>query len=76
MHDSISIRRNGTTCIGARYLRTAQGGVYQSIFYQGRSRADLVAYPNFASDDPAMNAAARKLLTELVDEAIAVGHLN
>jgi hypothetical protein len=74
MHDSISIRRNGTTSVGARYLRTADGGVFQSIFYRGRCRADPVGYARFASDDPAMNAGAEKLLAELVDEAAALGH--
>jgi hypothetical protein len=76
MHDSISIRRNGTTCVGARYLRTADGGVSQSIFYRGRRRADPVGYARFASDDPAMSAVAERLLAELVDEAVAPGHLS
>ena len=75
MHDTISIRRNGAAHVGARYLRSEEGGVYQSIFYRGRCRADPAGYANFAADDPAMNMMAERLLTELVDEAVALGHL-
>jgi hypothetical protein len=73
MHDTISIWRGGTTCVGARYLRKADEGVYQSIFYHGRCRADPASYAGFAADDPAMNVAAQQMLGELIDEAVRSG---
>lgn len=76
MHDTITIWHNGGACVGARYLRSEDRGVYQSIFYRGRCRCDPTGYARFAADDPAMNVVAERLLAELADEAVTLSHLN
>lgn len=71
MHDKLFIWQDGAKYRGDRYLRTARYGVLQSVFYNNRYRSDPTAYARFATDDPAMNAAALHLLSELVNEAKA-----
>lgn len=76
MHDQLSIRRNGETYTGSRYLRREEAGVYQSIFYLGHCRSDTAVYSRFASDDECMSREAKRMLTEMVDEAAARGETD
>ena len=70
MYDKVFIWRNGVSCMGERYLRTEDTGVFQSVFYRGRCRCDSAAYAQFSASDPVMNLAAEDMLAELVDEAV------
>ena len=70
MHDHLSIVRNGQMHEARRFLREDDAGrVYQTIFYLDSARCDPAGYARFASDDPAMNAAADAVLAAMVDEA-------
>ena len=68
MHDKFSIRRDGQTYEARRYLREDGGRTYQTVFYLGLGRCDPAGYARFASDDPAMNAAAEEMLVMMIDE--------
>jgi hypothetical protein len=54
---------------GRRYLREDDGRTYQTVFYADMTRCDPAGYGQFASDDPAMNAAAKEMLASMVNEA-------
>jgi hypothetical protein len=70
MHDTFTITRDGKIHEARRFLREDDAGrVYQTIFYLDTARCDPAGYARFASDDPAMNAAANAMLTAMVDEA-------
>ena len=70
MFDRVFVERSGRRFAASRFLRTdGQGMVFQTVFYLGRNRSDPVGYARFAADDDAMNAAAGRLLTELIDQA-------
>ena len=77
MFDRVFMERHGRRFAASRFLRMDERGmVFQTVFYLGRSRSDPVGYARFAADDDAMNAAAGRLLTELVDQAqTAARHL-
>ena len=72
MHDRLFILRNGQVHEGRRYLRKAGGRTYQTVFYLRLTRCDPAGYARFATDDPAMNAAAEAMLAAMVDEAVRV----
>jgi hypothetical protein len=72
MHDRLYILRNGQVHEGRRYLRKAGGRTYQTVFYLRQTRCDPAGYARFATDDPAMNAAAEGMLAAMVDEAVRV----
>lgn len=69
MHDRFFILRDGQIHEARRYLREDGGRTYQTVFYLQSSRCDPAGYAQFASDDPAMNAAAEDMLAAMVDEA-------
>jgi hypothetical protein len=70
MHDTFTIIRNGKSHEARRFLREdAAGRVYQTVFFLDTARCDPAVYARFASDDPAMNAAADAMLIEMMDEA-------
>jgi len=72
MYDTISILRNGERHEARRFLRQDNSGrTFQTVFYDGSSRCDLVPYAQFASDDPAMNFAADRMLAAMVDATAA-----
>jgi hypothetical protein len=72
MHDRLSIFRNGQIHEARRYLREDRGHIYQTVFYLHAAHCDPAGYARFASDDPAMNAAAEGMLAAMVDEAARV----
>ena len=69
MHDRFFILRDGQIHEARRYLREDGGRTYQTVFYRQSSRCDPAGYAQFASDDPAMNAAAEEMLARMVDAA-------
>ena len=68
MFDRPSITSGSERCYGSRFLRATAGGVYQTLYYRGLSRTDRTAYAGFAAGNPAMDAAAGRLLRQMVDE--------
>jgi hypothetical protein len=68
MHDTFSIQHRGQTYSARRYLRLDRGKTYQTVFYLDLGRCDPAGYENFAGDDPAMNAAAAAMLTDMIDQ--------
>jgi hypothetical protein len=72
MHDRLFILRNGQIHEGRRYLRKEDGRTFQTVFYVRSTRCDPAGYARFATDDPAMNAAAETMLAAMVDEAASV----
>ena len=72
MHDRLFILRNGQIHEGRRYLRKEDGRTFQTVFYVRSTRCDPAGYARFATDDPAMNAAAETMLAAMVDEAARV----
>lgn len=67
MHDIFKLKRSGTTHHARRFLREANGVFYQSLFYEDQMRCDPVAYPAFSVNEPAMQIAASKMFTEMLD---------
>ena len=74
MHDRLFVHRNGQIHEGRRYLREEGGRTYQTMFYLNATRCDPAGYARFATDDPAMNAAAEDMLVAMVDEAARAHH--
>ena len=72
MHDRLFILRNGQIHEGRRYLRKEDGRTFQTVFYIHSTRCDPAGYARFATDDPAMNAAAETMLSAMVDEAASI----
>ncbi len=69
MHDHFSIFHKGQMHEARRFLREENDRTYQTIFYLDSARCDPAGYAQFTSDDPAMNAAAKKLLVAMIDDA-------